>query len=363
MRDQTTTLKDVLERVVSRQRRLALWAKLAACWAGAAILGLGISLLERSSGWASSLAMPIVAAIGILAAIIVLAKHGKVLPDWRDLARQIETRHPELEGRLLTAVQQPLDETQLNYLQQRLLEETLERGKRADWAEIIPRSRLRIAQAAHWLAIVFLGLVLWGLPITSGPTSLLGRITQSGITVSPGDALIERGNSLVVFARFGGALPPNVELVIGSQQRVPLVKSLADPIFGGSVADVSSNFTYRVEYGTERTKDFKVTVFEYPRLERPDVELTFPEYTGQPPKRIENTKRVSAVEGSTLDLALQLNKPVASASLVTKDNERTVIPLIADTNRAFAVLTKLPLEKSHAYELQLVDFEGRTNKV
>ena len=91
--------------------------------------------------------------------------------------------------------------------------------------------------------------------------------------------------------------------------------------------------------------------------------MTFPEYTGQPRKRIENTKRVTAAEGSSLDLALQLNKSVASAVLVSKDKEHSTVPLRVETNRAVATLSKLVLEKSHSYDLQLIDAEGRTNKV
>jgi hypothetical protein len=366
MTDRPTTLKDLLERIVARRRRLAFWSSLAVCWAGAAFIGLFVAFIERQSGWGSSLAMPLVGLIGIAGAIIVLFRFARARIDLRALAQQIEARYPDLEGRLLTAVQQPLDEAGLNYLQHRLLEETFARSQQSDWAKMIPRSRILIAQTAHWVALIFLGTVLWGLRLTSGP-GLVARIGESGITVTPGDTSIERGNSLVVFVKFAGALPANVGLVTtapgGTAQRVPLVKSLADPIFGGSVTEVSSNFTYHVEHGGQRTRDFAVTVFEYPRLDRADLEVKFPAYTGLPSKRIENTKRLSAVEGSTVDLALQLNKPVRSAALVPKDKTGSLISLSADTNRAIALLNGLPLEKSHSYDLRLIDAEGRTNKV
>ena len=71
--------------------------------------------------------------------------------------------------------------------------------------------------------------------------------------------------------------------------------------------------TYRIEYGEEHTADFKVTVFEHPRLERADARITYPDYTELQPKRIEDTKRISAVEGSVVDFDFQLNKTVASA--------------------------------------------------
>jgi hypothetical protein len=118
------------------------------------------------------------------------------------------------------------------------------------------------------------------------------------------------------------------------------VKSLADPMFGGSVTEVASNLTYHVEYNGERTRDFKVGVFEYPRLERADADVAFPEYTGQAAKHIKDTRRLSAVEGSQLGLKLQLNKPVVSARLVPKGHEEGAVPLNIETNRALAELIR-----------------------
>src|SRR6185369_6159523 len=256
-------------------RRVSLWSKLATCWAIAAFLGLAAAFVERKSGWASSLSGPVVGLFGIVAALVVLSREKRRSADLRGLAQEIETRHPELDGRLLTAVQQPPEASGRTYLQERLLEETLAISQRGDWAQIVPRSRLLVAQAGHWLAVAFLAVVLWGLRVTSGP-ALIARIAESGISVSPGDAAIEKGNSLVVFVKIAGQLPASVEMIASGfdnqPARIPLVKSLADPIFGGSIAEVSTNFTYHIEHGGQRTRDFKVAVFEYPRLERADME-------------------------------------------------------------------------------------------
>src|SRR6185295_19477489 len=97
---------------------------------------------------------------------------------------------------------------------------------------------------------------------------------------------------------------------------------LDDPVFGASLPEVNGELTYRVEYGGEATRDFKVTTFEFPRLERADAKLTFPEYTGLTEKTIEDTRRISAVEGTALDYTFHLNKPVKSARLVEVRNQK-----------------------------------------
>src|SRR5439155_3602961 len=118
---------------------------------------------------------------------------------------QIEARFPQLDGRLLTSIQQDTAPgVEPSYLQQRVLEETLICSQQDDWAEIIPKSRLAFAQTAHWLALALCALVLWKMPGTRNHV-FLARIADLSISVSPGDTSIERGNSLVVLARFGAA--------------------------------------------------------------------------------------------------------------------------------------------------------------
>src|SRR4051794_13953440 len=107
MNDQPTDLKKVLETLMARRRRVGLWSALAACWAAAAFLGLTIGFIERRSGWASSLSGPLIVLLAIVAALVLAFRRKSRDTDLRDLAREIERRHPELEGRLLTAVQQP----------------------------------------------------------------------------------------------------------------------------------------------------------------------------------------------------------------------------------------------------------------
>src|SRR6266480_7703782 len=191
-----------LQRVVDRQRRFRFSCKLASCWAAAALLGLGLIVLQRQIGWASSLALPVIAALGLVAAIIVALRHRGTDPDWRRLAGEIEARHPDLDGLLLTAVQQEMRQMdhkttrpsvvsgQWSYLQERLVQEAIRHDQRCDWAEVSPQARLTTARVAHLLAFVLFGFVLLGLRTTGGH-KLLARISETGITVTPGDVSIE----------------------------------------------------------------------------------------------------------------------------------------------------------------------------
>ncbi len=360
-------LKVRLQRVVRRYQWLAFWRKLTACWAAAALISVIVAWVQHAMGQVSPLTLPLMLAIAAGAATAILMLHFLKTPDLRWIARKIENKHPELNGVLLTAVQQQLDPSkEQGYLQYRVLQEATARSQEQDWRDVVPGKRMAAMHLVHLAALVLFGFALANLRVAKIHGEAARWVGTDGVSVNPGDASVEKGDSLVVLARFGGALPPSVSLVMtqsgAAARTVPLVKSLADPVFGGSVTEVANDFTYHLEYRGQRTRDFKVTVFEHPRLVRADVDLKFPDYTKLAPKHIEDTRRVSAVEGTKLDFALQLNKPVKSAQLVTRD-KKTKIPLTVSADKAVATLTGHVPEKSQSYELQLVDAEGRANKV
>ena len=361
-------LQTKIRGVAQRYLWVGFWRKLSVCWAAAALVGLGVVLFQRATGWTSPLVLPSFAALAAAVATALALLHFEKRPEDRWVARKIEDRFPALNGVLLTAVQQlpPAGEAP-GYFQSRVIADATARSEEQDWAKVVPWTRLMVGQVVHLVALGCFVFALMNLRISP----IMGESARwtgvDGMTITPGDTSIERGDSLVVLARFGGRLPPNVALVVrengAAERSIPLVKSLADPVFGGSVPEVTSDFLYHLEYRGQHTRDFKVTVFEHPRLARSDVDLTFPAYTKLPPKHIEDTRRVSAVEGTTFDLALQLNKPVASAKLVARDAKKTTIPLTVTPGKAVATLPAFVPEKSQTYDLQLVDAEGRPNKV
>ncbi len=259
-------LKARLEPLAKRQHRLRLGSRLTVCWFLAALAGLAVIGLQRMAGWSTPLGLPLVAVGGLLAAIVTGARTRRGEPDWRSLAGRVETAHPELDGRLITAVQQHAGaDGEFSYLQQRLLDETLACNRRSDWTGVFPAARLRAVYAAHLCALGFFGAVLWGLRVPSAHGRLLVSREADAITVTPGDVALERGSSLVVMAWFKSSLPGKVNLVLessaGGVRRVPLARSLADPLFGGTVPEVLTNTAYHLEYTGRRTRDYQVTVF------------------------------------------------------------------------------------------------------
>src|SRR5688572_18534000 len=379
-------LRQELERVSGRHRKMLLWAGLAVCWLALALLGAAALAWARGAGYAvpgvfllALLVLPIVLAPVFVAAL-------RAARDPMRVARRIEKRFPDLDARLLAAVEQKPREgaKELGFLQQAVVGEALAHAKRNRWEQVVPAGRMRAAQVAQWaLLAAFIGVgVALIMDMRRRPPQAgswwTGGIARkpdaTQIKVEPEDASIERGTSLLVLAKFTGRLPAEVQLVYqekdGQTKTMPMSKSLDDPLFAGRVPQVNKDLTYQVRYGDAETRWFKVGVFDYPELQRADAKLKVPEYTGQAEKVVEDTRSVTAVEGTKATLTFRLNKPVTEARLVPNKKsgekgdpaESQPVELKADPKDPSVYSANLDLKKTEGYRLQLVDADKRANK-
>ncbi len=360
----TPLLKSALEPVVARHRLLRNLRSIAV-WLAAFTL-LSLWLYEARDRVSFPAVFIFIALFIIYRAIVHHTNQWE--PDYRKVAREIEEGHPELHALLATAIEQKADPKtgQFGFLQQRVISQVMAESRRANWLDAVPLATL-------WMWGGLVAVLFAGIAVLSYQTSIghrraaksLAVKNAEAVSVSPGDAVLERGSGLVVLATFHRNLPSEATLVIQPlnqpMQRVPLVKNLDDPVFGGGLPDVDADLTYRIEYAGKATRDFSVKVFEHPRLDRADATLHFPDYTKLPEKQIPDTRRVSAVEGTKLDVAFQLNKPVKSATLVAKDG--TTILLAVQGDKPIAGLRDFPVRASQTYELKLEDADGRANKL
>lgn len=359
-------LKACLQPLMRRHRWCRFWIRLTWVWFGAAGIGVGLWMALRWTGWAPQGVWPALSLAGALV-LTLLHFRRRWQPDLRGIARDLERRHPEFQGRLLTAVEQePRADGEFNYLQDRLVTEVLRSGQVGNWVKAVPRARLLLAPALNATALLLFAGMIWVLSTTEPPVvrKVVTRLI-SGVEITPGDTELEKGQSLVVMAEYGGSVPTQAALVItpatGLEQRIPMVRSLSQRMFGVTVPGVSGDLSYRIESDEHRSRDFRVKVFELPRLEKADVDLVYPEYTGRAPRRVEDTRRVSAVEGTKLTVSLVLNKSVTSARLVPREGE--TVELEPDSASPAARLTDYALQVGGTYALVLTDAEGRTNRV
>lgn len=364
-----------LEAVARRYRRLYVWTALSATWLVAALAGVGLLALGRQGGWTSAWTAPTLAVLALLATGIAVVVSMRAARDLRWTARRIEGKHPELQTLLLAAVEQKpnLPEGKFGFLQETVIRGALTHHRQKDWEEAVSERKTRLMQLASLATLALLVLVIGGLRSHAAQRkAVFGGASGSGsssetrlrVAITPGDTEIERGTTLIVTARFDGALPDDAALVYGGESgetiRLPMSLSLSDPMFGGRVPAVHGDLSYRVEYAGQTTREYRVSVYEHPELIRADARLIFPEYTALEEKRIEDTRRITAVEGTRVTLYCRLNKPVESARLI--DEEDQPVELTAEAGDPTVYWTTRTLEKSVRYRLHLVDAQGRKNK-
>ena len=295
--------------------------------------------------------------------------------DRRLIATRVEARFPSLQQRLLTALSQlpaedpPGSAERLGYLQRRVIAEATDHARQHRWAETVPTRSLWVSRlsgvAATAALLLLLGVLVTAEPPT-GTTGQAARVAEPGsMTVEPGDAIVERGKGLVITARFTGPVPEGADLVCvdraGRERRIAMARNLADPVLGALLSSIDQPMTYQVVTAVGISPPFEIDVFEYPDLVRADADLVYPEYTGMDAARVEDTVRVSAVEGTRLTWTLHLNKPVAAAELIDDDGGR--LAASSSGERPEVVSVVVPMERSRRWRLSLVDDEGRENKV
>lgn len=392
-----------LDMVAARIRRLRFWQAVAIAWLLTALIGAAWWALNWRAGWSVDYAAPTLGIAALLAGVTGAAWAARAARDPRQLARRIESRFPELQSSLITAVQiEPrLPNGRLGFLQENVIRETLVHAYRHPWTGIVSSWRLFAAFAANMATLALLLVVLLGITFVVAPTPAIvdiepvdAQTVASGtwaVTVEPGDTEIERGTSLLVMARFVGALPTEATLVYrtanGEAAQLPMTKSLDDPIFGGRIPNVTEPLDYHVQLAGHETDSYHVNVFEYPRLVRGDVRLSYPDYTNLEPRVIEDVRTVSAVEGTDLTIVCHLNKTVAKAVLVDAERAKPIagplkitdvgaaseeasaeaapsenaIPLTAESTDPPVYSATLRLEKSKRLRLELLDEQGRGN--
>jgi hypothetical protein len=368
-------LIQALERVADRFRQERLWGSLAICWVawasavwGWTTFGLRPGLLAIGTGWLPWLLGAV--ALATAAGCVIWSLKSARDPRW--VARRIELKHPDLKTGLLAAVEELASAPagQLGYLQAAVVRGALAHGRSNDWGETVPSRTLRGAKLAHAAAFVALVVALGNFARSSASHahergSLAAGANVADVEVDPGNTQIERGSSLLVVARFKGAVPADANLVVEkpaqAAERRAMTRSLEDPAFAGRVESVESELSYRVEFDGKSTATYQVRVFDYPELERADAQLVFPRYTGLGPKKVEDIRHVTAVEGTQVTLLCRLNKEVATARLI--DEEGKAIELVPHPEGNHVYSSAFTLTDPRRFHIQLVDREGRANKL
>ena len=99
----------------------------------------------------------------------------------------------------------------------------------------------------------------------------------------------------------------------GPTKQIPMNRSMEDPLFGASLMSVSADTAYYVTFDGSQSETYKLSVFEFPKLEQADAHLQYPSATPDwrtEPSRTPCVFQLSKVRASTYDFFI--NKSIQS---------------------------------------------------
>ena len=388
-------------------------------WTGFAIVLTGVIALlvgEAIVDWL----MPLPSAVRIALLAIGVGVIGYLLYKYlvqplrasltlRDVALNVEGNHPNLEDRLVSAIEfgdrESADPIEAHMLQ-RLLEDTIERVKGINFKATIDHSRTRKHVGIAALVVVGCSILSLLFP-TEIHTSLLrvlvpwertDPILTTKLAVEPGNARILRGKSLPIhvtvtgksaekavltYRDIGAQQPSTSEVRKDDQQPKTMINMLQNPDdkrgFAYEIFNIDADMEYYVVANEATSERYTVEVFEMPKVTEISVAYTYPDYTGLKPVVQTGTGNIHAVVGTQAEIRLTTNKAIQTASIATSSqpsavgqepsgtDENNDLPR-ADNQQPIAIngntlTTTIDVVENGSYAIQLLCIDGFNNEI
>jgi hypothetical protein len=133
-----------------------------------------------------------------------------------------------------------------------------------------------------------------------------------------------------------------------------------------STFGMQRDFTYRIEAGDARSREFTVTVIEAPTISVTRVEYDYPEYTGYVDRAIDGLGDIRAIEGTKVTIHARANGPIGQAEVDFEADGRPDLKMQHDDALAQAEFTLALRADRHTprytnYTLRLESPDGRRN--
>ena len=331
----------VLRRLIRRIRAVILIRGLAAVIA-TAVAGIllvmaidaSLTLFGQASRWALTLlALGVTAGVAVWFLMLPLARALTLT----DIARAIETRHPELQERLSSAIELLTSKDIPEVRGSEILIQALAREATRDAVHVRPKTEVPLGRVRPFV-LVAIGLLiilgaLWAVfpSITYrlfaravAPFMNLPNISADMLTVDPGDTVVPEGRRVEI----------QVTVANDAVKRCSLRREMADateqaqymtalpaspeghPRFTMTLPPASETFRYRVHAGDAVSRFYDVQVIPPAVVERIDARYTYPAYTRRPVETREDIPGdIKAVAGTRVAVTARLSKPVEQVAL------------------------------------------------
>jgi hypothetical protein len=180
-------------------------------------------------------------------------------------------------------------------------------------------------------------------------------------TIEPGNAEVVRGEDVRISIAVDGLPVESVALFMRSEGEVNenevLLKRNPDGRFSYDLTSVKGSLQYHAEAQRVESDEYRITVVDRPAVKNLRLRLTYPAYTGIPPRELDdNVGDVTALMGTRVGVEIRANKEPTHGQLVFKDGSQLPLKIAG-----VVATTQLVLSKDRSYHILLVDEKGIRN--
>ena len=270
------------------------------------------------------------------------------------IARVVETRHPELQERISSALELLGAGGGAAAEGSGQLLEILASDAAADITGVSARSEFRgttlrpvAISASIVLAVLAVVFAVW--PRQSAllfaravaPSASLGNLASRGFAVTPGDIVLVEGEGILFTLTAPGESGSRAELCIERKGKPLSVERLqrrfglddAEPAFELEMPAVRDSFRYRIRLGNALTRYYSVTAVPPPAHGPIDMLLSYPEYTS-----LGTTQFTAAAE-------VRLVAPVGTRARVRTTLNRKMNATLQIGGRTLSPVERLPADE------------------
>lgn len=314
------------------------------------------------------------AAAGVFITALVLRVIRPLLnlPSDARIARYLEETYPQLEDRLVTAVEfQDSDQARTSRL---ILEKLLE-DTRFHIAPLNLRKSLKSKAPVLWSSMAFAATVFVAALLLSNFSIFSFQVNRvltpwefptiaptPGLRVLPGDARVPKNSVQEIRAEISGFFPESVALYYSEDDstwhKTEMDASVEEGVYLYSFFSLDQDTEYYVKAGEELSDIHAFTVYEAPGVRRVDLKYTYPEYTGLPPKTEVDSGDIWAPEGTRVTITAVADKPLKEAEFVQGDGKQLKASVVNDT---LAVAT-LTVSRDSYYRITITDHDDLSNQ-
>jgi hypothetical protein len=386
-------LRATLSTVRRRRRLLSMLHQTSLMLIGVAVLVLTLSMVSLWLPASPALQILLFICFGATAGLLVwryVTALRRLRADDRQLARFVESRMPDLEQRLLTSLEFSSDEksaadagVSAQFVRQLWTDADLHlEAQQQQLAQVsdarLPLMSLATAGAVALVTLIAFvsseallragGQILW--PFRGGDAIVLQPVEEAeqppaemNIVVEPGDIRMQRGRDATIIVRIENASPDDVSLRMQTDQLNWYDVSMRRDGSGSDGAAFSyympaveedTEYYVSVEHdGEQRSRQYRISLYDLPRAEQIDVAYAFPDYTGLENYDEEDAGDMVVPEGTQVTLSMAFNKAVQRAQVVFDDD--TSQPVSVDGLSGTASFT---VAADTTYRILATDFDN-----